>query len=145
MKYLFRAIFCFTVLFLSIDTCKALDIYQFDDRALSFGNRTSIFPEFTNLVVFGLNSSLCFFLQYINRYGVNLVSINCLNKYLNTGLYISRFGFEYNLINELSFRTGIKTRPFTSSFGAGIHLNSFTFSKRPELVFRSSCAIQYNF
>lgn len=271
MKYLFCAIFCFTVLFLSVDTCKALDIYQFiDARALSLGNTTSILPGFTNPAAFGFSSSRYFSLQYINRYSVKELStysasINYPNKYLNTGLYVSRFGFdlynetlvaanfyrqlsssvslgvridyvslhysakesnstiftgdvgflfhpseevyvsllvvnplrvdikigeereelpviltggfsyevnksflitsemeknfklpivcklgfEYNLINELSIRTGIQTRPFAPSFGAGIHLNPFTFdlafSKHPELGFRSSCAIQYNF
>lgn len=60
-----------------------------------------------------------------------------------------KLGLEYKPIKELSIRAGMFTKPFTPSFGIGIHLLPFTvdvaFSKHPVLGFYSCCGLQFNF
>ena len=100
MKCFLKSFLYFTSFFLITNTCKALDVYQFvDSRAYSMGNTLSILPGFTNPASYGFMSSRHVSLQYVNRYGVKELSsyagmVNLPNKYLDGGLYVSRFGFD---------------------------------------------------
>ncbi|BEG99973.1 hypothetical protein [Bacteroides sedimenti] len=62
---------------------------------------------------------------------------------------IYKLGMEYTPIKQLSFRTGMWTKPFTPSFGVGIKLSpvniDLAFSNHPVLGFNSCCALQFNF
>lgn len=62
---------------------------------------------------------------------------------------IYKVGMEYVPTKELSIRAGLFGKPFTPSFGVGLHLYSFTldlaFSHHPVLGFRSCCGLQFNF
>lgn len=100
MKCFIISILYFTIFFCFLSTCRALDVYQFvDSRAYSMGNTLSVLPGFTNPASYGLSPSRCAAIQYVNRYGVKELStyagtINLPNKYLDAGLYVSRFGFD---------------------------------------------------
>lgn len=88
------------IVLFGINRCRAIEIYQFvDARSYSMGNTLSILPGFANPAGNGFLSSRYCSLQYSNKYGVNELStyagiINVPNKYLDAGLYISRFGFD---------------------------------------------------
>ncbi|MBP1594313.1 MAG: hypothetical protein H6Q12_1331 [Bacteroidetes bacterium] len=103
MKYIsLSALILFTI-FTPFNTCKALDSDRFiNTRAYSMGNTSSVLPGFTNPASYGFLSSRSLSLEYINRYGIKELSsfagiVNYPNHYLNTGLYISKYGFDaYN-------------------------------------------------
>lgn len=103
MKYIsLSALILFTI-FTPFNTCKALDSDRFiNTRAYSMGNTSSVLPGFTNPASQGFLSSRSLSLEYINRYGIKELSsfagiVNYPNHYLNTGLYISKYGFDaYN-------------------------------------------------
>lgn len=103
MKCFFISIIHFTIIAYCIHTCEAQNTYHFvDTRAYSMGNTLSVLPGFTNPAGYGFEYSRHIALQYVNRYGVKELStyagmINFPNKYLDTGLYVSRYGIDaYN-------------------------------------------------
>lgn len=62
---------------------------------------------------------------------------------------IYKCGLEYTPVRYLSVRAGMFAKPFTPTFGIGVHLYAFNlylaFSKHPDLGYNSCCALQYNF
>lgn len=62
---------------------------------------------------------------------------------------VCKLGLEYTPVKQLSIRGGIFGKPFTPSFGVGIHISAFTvdiaFSKHPALGFRSCCGLEFCF
>ncbi len=103
MKCFLISMLHFTIIAYCIHTCKAQNTHQFvDARAYSMGNTISVLPGFTNPAGYGFESSRHIALQYVNRYGIKELStyagmVNLPNKYLDTGLYVSRYGFDkYN-------------------------------------------------
>lgn len=128
MKCLFISILCLIQLFGFIFTCKALDVCNFVDvRAYSMGNTLSVLPGFSNPASCGFKVSRYFSLQYINRYGVKELStwagtINYPNRYLNTGLNVSRFGMKAFHETSVSVNAYRKLSTFIS---LGIRVNYF--------------------
>lgn len=105
MKCFCISILCFTVFSYFVSNCKALDVYHFiDSEACAMGGCLSALPGFANPAgyVFDDASGRVVSLQYANRYGVKELStyagmFNFPNKYLNAGIYVSRYGFRsYN-------------------------------------------------
>lgn len=128
MQYLRTGILCWISVFSSISTCLATDVSHFADaRAYSMGNILSVLPGFANPASFGFEFSRSFSLQYTNRYGLKELStfagtLNYPNKYLNAGLYVSRFGLgEYH---ETWIGTHFYKR-LTSYLSLGIRVNYF--------------------
>lgn len=62
---------------------------------------------------------------------------------------IYKMGIEYVPIKQLSLRAGMWCKPFTPTFGVGVHVQPFVvdiaFTRHPVLGFQSCCGIQYNF
>lgn len=126
MKCFFISILYFTVSFF-FNTCKALDVYHFiDTRAYSMGNCLSVLPGFANPAgyVFASDNRKVS-LQYVNRYGIKELStyagtFNFPNKYLNIGVYMSRYGFKAYHETLSSFNM---YRKLSSYIGLGIRVN----------------------
>lgn len=58
-------------------------------------------------------------------------------------------GLEYTPVRYVSVRAGMWAKPFTPTFGLGIHLNPFTvdlaFGKHPYLGYNYCCALLFDF
>lgn len=126
MKCFLISILYFTVFPYFLSICKALDVYQYiDAKAYSMGNTLSVLPGFANPASCSFTTVRSASLQYVNRYGVKELStyaglINLPNKYLNTGLYMSRFGF--NAYHETMVSVNVYKK-LSSYLGLGIRIN----------------------
>lgn len=126
MKCFFISILYFTIFSYYVSTCKALDVYQFiDTKAYSMGNTFSVLPGFANPASHGFVDARYVTLQYANRFGVKELStyagsVNVPNKYLNAGLYISRFGFDAYHETSISLNLYRKLSDFIS---LGVRIN----------------------
>lgn len=100
MKLVTVSILCFLFLNLVSDI-RAIEITdRTDARSYAMGNLQSVLPGFINPSSYGFTSSFRHFsLQYTNRFGIKELStwtagINYPNKFLNTGLIVSRYGMK---------------------------------------------------
>lgn len=125
-KTTLRCVLSFTFIFIYLITCKAVESGKFiDSHAYSMGNTSSVLPGFTNPASSGFILNKSFSLEYLNRFGIKeLSSFGCIlnypNKYLNTGLYVSRYGFsDYN---ETSFSANFY-KALSKTVSLGIRMN----------------------
>lgn len=100
MKCLFISILSFILIFAPLNTCKALDVdHLISARAYAMGNTASVLPGFYNPASSSILPTRYLALEYINKYGLKELSsfagiINYPNVYLNSSLYISKYGFD---------------------------------------------------
>lgn len=102
MKHLILIVFLQLLAPLSI--CQAFESDHYvNARSYSMGKTASLLPGFNNPAASAFFSSRHLSFEYLNRYGIKelstfAVTVNYPNNYLNTGLYLSRYGF--NAYNE---------------------------------------------
>lgn len=124
MKCLFISILSFILLFAKLNTCKALDVDRLANaRAYSMGNTSSVLPGFYNPASSAFAPSRYLALEYINKFGLKELSsfagiVNYPNDYLNSALYVSKYGFDayhetvvgLNVYKKLSKRIALGAR-----------------------------------
>jgi hypothetical protein len=135
MKCITLSALLFTIIFVPFNTCKAFDSDRFiNARAYSMGNTSSVLPGFTNPASYGFLPSRFLSLEYMNRYGIKELSsfaatVNYPNPYLNSGMYVSRYGFD--AYNETLFSLNFyKTLSKVISLGVRMNYMGIHYSEK---------------